>query len=246
MAACRVPRSSTCNRTSRRAPVVRLSSARWAAHGRQLRSHRLTVARDGGSHGLSPRQQRQPPSPSGFRSLIRGMSRSTPCLRLPCRKRRRRRRARRRRVRHPRHHRPSPRHRPQQLQYRRERRVQSRPTPLLQPLRPPHRSLQTIRCNRHQVRSTRRSPCGLPRPRLLPPNSETRLDDENQLPDNCRPGRRLRTMFVAPCGRHRRPTSPARSRPGHRPPPLSAGSSGGAEPFSVPQINRPGNVSTSL
>jgi hypothetical protein len=39
-------------------PVVRRSSAQWAARGRRLRSHSRSAARDGGSRGPSPRGRR--------------------------------------------------------------------------------------------------------------------------------------------------------------------------------------------
>ena len=238
MAASQAPRSRTCNRTSRRATVVRHSSAQWAAHARPLRSHSLSAARDGGSHGLFPPRQRQPPSPSGSRSPIRGMPPSTLCRRLRRRNRRRRRRARAYR-RHP----PNPRPRRRQLQRRREGPVRRR---LMPPLQPRHRSPPAMQCSRRQVRSTKPFRCGLPRRLLPPPNYETRPDDKERPRPNCRPGPRFRPSLVAPCGQRRRPTSPARSRPRHRRRPPSAGSPGGEEPFSGPQINRRGSVSIFL
>jgi len=203
---------------SQRVRAVRHSSAQWAAHGRRLRSHSPSAARNGGSHGPSPRRPPQRRPRSGSRFLSKRTSHSIRRLRLHCRNRRRRRRARQ----HHQHRPPNPRHRPQLLQRRRAGPAQSRLMPRLQPR---HRSLQTMPSNRRRNRSTRLFRCGPPRRHLPPLNYATRLDDKAPPPANGRHGPRLPITFVAPCGQRRPPTSPAKSQPRHRHRALSAGSS---------------------
>jgi hypothetical protein len=185
---------------SRRAPVVRHSSAQWAAHARPFRRHSPSGIRDGGSHGRSRRRQLQQPLLSGSQSLIRRTSRSILRLRLRCRSRRRRLRARY----HPHQHRPSPLRRPPLLQHPRARPAQ-RLTP---PLQRRHRRRQTTPCSRRLLRSTKPLQCGPPRRRRPPPNDARRANDKAQPRDSCRPVPRLRTIFAGRCGQRHPRRSP--------------------------------------
>lgn len=199
MAVSRAPRSTRCDRMSRRALVVRRSSGQWAARARPFRCHSLSGIRDGGSDGRSRRRQLQQPLLSGSQSLIRRTSRSILRLRLRCRSRRRRLRARC----HQHQHRPNPLRRPQ-LRHPRGRLAQ-RLTP---PLQRRHRRRQTMPCSRRLLRSTKPFQCGPPPRHLPPPNNATRLNDKAQRRDNCRPAPRLRTIFAGRCGQRRLLRSP--------------------------------------
>jgi len=200
MAVSRASRSRTCNRMSRRAPVVRHSSGQWAARGRPFRRHSLSGIRDGGSHGRSRRRQLQQPLLSGSQSLIRRTLRSILRLRLRCRRRRRLLRARYL----PRQHSPNPPRRQQLLQHPRGRPAQR----LRPPLRRRHRRLQTMPCSRRLLRSTRPFQYGPPPRRLPPLNDAMRLNDKVQSRDSCRPAPRLETTFAGRCGQRRPRRSP--------------------------------------
>ena len=223
---------------SQRVRAVRHSSAQWAAHGRRLRSHSPSAARNGGSHGPSPRRPPQRRPRSGSRFLSKRTSHSIRRLRLHCRNRKRQKRH--HRARHHRQRRRRPSRPAQPPQHHRARRARRRLTPPLQLRHQP--SLQTMPYSR-QVCSTKPSQYGQPRLRLPPLNDATRPGNKGPPRDNCRPGPRLRTTLAGPLGRYRPPTSWGSLRPRHRHPPMSAGWSGAPEPCSAQRIMNPGGAS---